>query len=78
MVHYGRIEYLKNNASLSTPLGGIVFESGAKTFINKGTNDRWRDTLTVADIAAYEARAIDELGAECAHWLETGEFPDGK
>ena len=41
---YGRIEYLKNNASLSTHLGGVLFEGGAK----------------------------------CAHWLETGAFPDGK
>ncbi|MDP6426856.1 MAG: sulfotransferase domain-containing protein [Rhodospirillales bacterium] len=74
MVHHCSFEYMKNNATLSTPLGGIVFEGGAKTFIHKGTNNRWRDTLTAADIEAYEARVIDEVGAECAHWLATGEF----
>ena len=74
MVHQCTFDYMKNNATLSTPLGGILFEGGAKSFVNKGTNDRWRDTLTADDIAAYEARAIAEVGEECAHWLETGKF----
>ena len=74
MVHHCTFDYMKNNATLSTPLGGILFEGGAKSFVNKGTNDRWRDTLTADDIAAYEARAIAEVGEECAHWLETGKF----
>ena len=33
---------------------------------------RWRDTLTSAEVAEYEARAVAELGAECARWLATG------
>ena len=44
MVRPGSIETMKNNATLSTPLGGVIFEGGG----------------------------------ECAHWLETGAFPDGK
>jgi aryl sulfotransferase len=43
-------------------------------FVNKGVNGRWIDTLTDEDNAAYEARASAELGEECAHWLETGEY----
>ncbi len=74
MVHHCSFDYMKNNATLSTPLGGVVFEGGAKTFINKGTNNRWRDTLTEEDNQAYEARAIQELGPDCAHWLATGEM----
>ncbi len=74
MVRHCTFEHMKNNAPLSTPLGGAIFEGGAKVFINKGTNGRWRDTLTQEDIEAYEARAIAELGPECAHWLATGEF----
>jgi aryl sulfotransferase len=49
-----------------------MWNGGAKTFINKGTNGRWRDTLTAADIAAYELNALAELGPTCAHWLEHG------
>jgi len=35
-------------------------------------NGRWRDTLTPSDVAEYEARAVEELGRECAAWLATG------
>jgi aryl sulfotransferase len=31
------------------------------------------DTLTVQEVAEYEARAIQELGPACAHWLATGQ-----
>ena len=74
MVEHCSFDYMKENATLSTPLGGIVFDGGAKVFVNKGVNGRWHDTLTEKDNAEYEARALDELGAECAHWLETGKF----
>ena len=54
-------------------MGGAIFEGGATTFINKGVNGRWRDVLSGDEIAAYEAKALAELGPECAHWLATGE-----
>jgi aryl sulfotransferase len=65
-------DYMKAHAELSAPLGGTIWEGGAGTFINKGTNGRWHDTLTPAEIRAYESRAIAELGADCAAWLEMG------
>jgi len=74
MVEHCSFDYMKENATLSTPLGGIVFDGGAKVFVNKGVNGRWYDTLTDDDNAAYKARALEELGPECAHWLETGEY----
>ena len=69
---------MKNNAPKSAPLGGTLWEGGANTFVNKGTNGRWKDWLTEEDCELYEKRAIEELGEECAHWLKTGEFIDGK
>ena len=62
-------EQRPRHADLSAPLGGAVWEGGASTFINKGTNGRWRDVLTAEDIARYEATAERELGTECARWL---------
>jgi aryl sulfotransferase len=47
--------------------------SAAEVFINKGVNGRWKDVLTTADSAEYEARAAAELGPDCARWLATGE-----
>ena len=74
MVEHASFDYMKKNATLSTPLGGVIFDGGAESFVFKGTNNRWRDTLTAEDVEAYEARAVEELGNECAHWLATGEY----
>jgi len=72
LVAHCTFEYMKAHASAAAPLGGILWEGGGESFINKGTNGRWRDRLSAADIAAYEARALKELGPDCARWLATG------
>lgn len=75
IVEHCSFDYMKKNATRSVPLGGAFWDGGAETFINKGTNGRWRDTLTAADVERYERRARAELGEECAHWLATGKLP---
>jgi aryl sulfotransferase len=65
---------MKANPENSVPLGGALWEGGAKAFINKGVNGRCRD-MTDADNQKYERMAIEKLGPECAHWLKTGEAP---
>jgi aryl sulfotransferase len=64
--------YMKANATKSVPLGGAFWDGGAETFVHKGTNGRWRDTLTQDDRRHYEERARLELGEACARWLGTG------
>ena len=64
---------MKKNATKSVPLGGAFWDAGAEVFINKGVNGRWANVLTAAESAEYEARAVAELGADCARWLATGE-----
>ncbi|MBB5221440.1 aryl sulfotransferase [Amaricoccus macauensis] len=64
--------YMKANATASVPLGGAFWEGGAQTFVHKGTNGRWRDVLPTDLSDAYERRAVEELGPECAEWLKTG------
>ncbi len=73
IVQYCSFNWMKQNAIRSVPLGGAFWDGGAEVFINKGVNGRWKNTLTATQIAAYETRAVEELGAECAHWLATGE-----
>lgn len=72
VVRHSSFEWMKANADKVAPLGGGIFQGGAGTFINKGSNGRWQEQLTVADNAAYEARAAAELGPECADWLANG------
>ena len=45
----------------------------AQVFINRGVNGRWAETLTREDLDDYEARAVQEVGPECARWLAKGE-----
>lgn len=72
IVDHCGFDYMKAHAATVAPLGGVLWDGGAETFINKGTNGRWKDVLTPADIKAYEEDAIRELGADCARWLAQG------
>jgi aryl sulfotransferase len=65
-------DYMKANATQSVPLGGAFWDGGAKSFIHKGKNGRWRDTLSDEDAQKYEDRALEELGPDCAKWLAEG------
>jgi len=52
------------------------FHGGSKTFINKGTNGRWKSVLSADELALYDAAVERVLTPDCAHWLETGEMPE--
>ena len=69
-------DYMKAHAELAAPLGGAVWDGGASTFINKGTNGRWLDVLTAEESRKYEDLAVRNLGPDCARWLATGERVD--
>jgi aryl sulfotransferase len=72
IARYCTFDWMKAHADVTAPLGGALWEGGGTTFINKGTNGRWRDVLTDEDCRVYAARAEAELGSDCAAWLATG------
>ena len=51
---------------------GQFWKGGGQTFINKGTNGRWKDVLTEGELAQYDAVMKKTLPADCARWLENG------
>lgn len=63
---------VKQKAEELMPNAAQNWTGGAKTFINKGTNGRWRNVLTDEDLALYEAAIVRELTPDCSHWLENG------
>ncbi len=73
ILEYCSFDWMNANASKVAPGGGASFEGGATAFIHQGVNGRWSETLTPDEVAEYEARAMQELGPDCAHWLATGE-----
>jgi aryl sulfotransferase len=72
VAEHSSFQWMKQHAEKAAPLGGVFWDGGAQTFINQGTNGRWRDILSPAEVAEYEARAAAELGPECAAWLARG------
>lgn len=65
-------DYMKANATKSTPLGGAFWDGGAQVFVHKGVNGRWRDILSADESGRYEQMVRDRLGEDCARWLATG------
>ena len=45
-----------------------VFVGGAESFLYKGTNGRWRDTLTADELAAFDKRCAELLPHDTAVW----------
>jgi aryl sulfotransferase len=73
VVHACRFETVK--ADPEKVLGdrmGQFWKGGGQTFINKGTNGRWKDVLTAEELAQYDAAMKKTLSADCARWLENG------
>ena len=50
------------------------FVGGADTFLYKGTNGRWRDELTVDELAEYDRVVAETLPPDCAAWA-AGQSP---
>jgi aryl sulfotransferase len=48
------------------------FRDGANSFFYKGTNGRWREVLSAAELAMYEETKANVLTPACARWLEQG------
>ncbi len=74
VVHRCTFESMRENGEKVGPFD-MMFEGGAKGFLFKGTNGRWRDVLTSDQVAAYEKRARECLPTEAVQWLEQGRHP---
>jgi len=72
IVEHSNFEYMHAHAEQFMPRGSRSLHGGAKTFIYKGTNNRWKDSLNYSECQEYEQTALRELGSTCAQWLKTG------
>ncbi len=54
-----------------------AFEGGAKSFLFKGVNGRWREVLTEGELRRYRHRVEELLAPEAARWLEHGSLLAG-
>jgi len=70
-----RIEYMRQHAA-QLPGYTRIFVQGSTSFFHQGSNGRWREELSAAEIARCDAVAARELPEDCARWLRTGELPE--
>lgn len=66
-------DYMKRNADQVAPNPAVNLRGGKKAFFNQGTDERWRNVLTCAEIQKHEDLAARRLTPDCARWLNTGE-----
>jgi aryl sulfotransferase len=72
LVEAASFETMKNEGAALLPGIEMAVRGGHQTFLNKGTNGRWRDVLTKDDVARYHERAAAELSPGLNDWLEHG------
>jgi len=72
LVEQATFDNMKNNAVELLPGVDKIFTGGAKAFVNKGTNGRWRNVLTADELKEAEAAVERTLSSDCVRWLEEG------
>ncbi|MBI3675741.1 MAG: sulfotransferase domain-containing protein [Proteobacteria bacterium] len=77
LVEAASFEAMKRAGATLMPRAVMAWDKGADRFLNKGTNERWRDVLSAEDVARYEARVARELSPGLAGWLERGRIAAG-
>ena len=73
IIKHCHIDYMRELAKKVEALD-VICEGGGANFINKGTNERWKDVLSQEEIDRSDDIAVAEMGKECAQWLKTGEL----
>ncbi len=71
-------EFMREHGATLLPRAATSWDKGHERFINKGTNERWRDALTPADVARYQAREARECPPALARWLSGGRLVAGE
>jgi aryl sulfotransferase len=72
LVEAATFDSMKRNGAQILAKLEHLFRGGHETFLHQGTNERWRDALTEADLELYENRAHTALSPGLFNWLRNG------
>ena len=72
LVEAATFDSMKQNGAQILAKLEHLFRGGHETFLHQGTNERWRDVLTEADLALYEKHAHSALSLGLFNWLRNG------
>jgi aryl sulfotransferase len=77
MVEAAGFTAMKAASAELLPSAGGVWKGGAGTFVNKGTNGRWKEVFDPLDLARYDAKVECEFSPSLAAWCEHGRLIAG-
>ena len=77
LVEAASFEAMKREGGRLMPQVERLFVGGHQDFFYKGTNSRWRDFLTEADVSLYERKIEAELAPALIRWLTEGRLIAG-
>lgn len=72
MTEAATFESMKKKAEQFAPESGTGTWKAETDFFAKGSNEQWRNVLNESDLAAFEARLLELLHPDEAHWLVNG------
>ncbi|KYF77326.1 glycolipid sulfotransferase [Sorangium cellulosum] len=76
IVEHCSFGYMRARAEQMAPFAGAHMRD-PKAFFHKGPARDYRAEITPAQSARFDRLALERLGGDCAHWLETGEQRPG-
>jgi aryl sulfotransferase len=78
IVAAAEFETMRAQGDTLMPTAANAWVDGAKTFLHKGVNGRWRGVFAEADLAAYMLKTTVEFTPALAAWLESGRLVAGE
>ena len=57
--------------------GQGIWKAGVRAFFRSGASGEWRERVSAADLAGYEARVSELVGPELAAWAHGGRLASG-
>lgn len=77
LVEGARFETMKASGEELMPHVNAMLVGGAQRFFNKGASGRWREVLSDADLALYDAKVREKFSRSLAAWVEGGRAATG-
>jgi aryl sulfotransferase len=77
LVEAASFEAMKRDGGRLMPQLERLLVDGHENFFYKGTNSRWRDVLTDADLDLYKRTIEAELSPSLIRWLTDGRLVTG-
>lgn len=77
LVAAAQFDFMREHGATLMPRAALSWDSGHERFLNKGTNERWREVLTQEDVARYREREGREFSPALARWVVQGRHKAG-